>query len=367
MYAFVMKPGWWIEFSDFVQMPTWIIFCGQAGMILVSGPFRACANYKLWVSQQFCTFLEPIRDGGVDDIPVDTPPTSFTLSTAVRTNAGAYRFSQEFQSIDKENGIDKLKPEWFLGFVVLPASALWLISAPHWQLVSVVVLLPMYLKDHLVRSLDMPFEVALAASRFRAKNVISKLKDQAAIQHEPNTPLFWHAIAVAHQKFDEDLSHLWEVACFPIAIVAAEGWGASFALALMGLDTPHDVASIVLFTVATSIALFVVLLLKPMADTTALCQNLGLGEYSIRKAASQYVGMMMSSDATAEYLKFTAHLDRTPTGVSVPVIGQVSYAFLASKAVLIATVIPTALTFARVNLPHALDLNNGTIFVNESY
>merc|ERR1712008_366132 len=95
------------------------------------------------------------------------------------------------------------------------------------------------------------------------------------------------------------------------------------------------------FSAATAVAVMTLGLVTPVADITDQCQAY-VGK-SIRTAAEDFYELDMELDTQLAFVSFVQYLDRTPTGVRIPGIGQVDYAFLGAKLSIMGTVLPLAL------------------------
>eukprot|EP00928_Gymnodinium_smaydae_P041829 TRINITY_DN28263_c0_g1_i1.p1 TRINITY_DN28263_c0_g1~~TRINITY_DN28263_c0_g1_i1.p1 ORF type:complete len:414 (-),score=49.38 TRINITY_DN28263_c0_g1_i1:322-1539(-) len=192
-----------------------------------------------------------------------------------------------------------------------------------------------------------------------AKNEISFFRK--ALPNEEVKPTRWHKLIENHHVLDLRLVNLWAAAgkvigagllagvffCIPCLVCGVHLYKSAAAeKSVMEASVKDQLLAIGFFSVVFAIAGIALIVFHPLAQVTALCQSKTLpmsGEKSLLLQASTYGSRDMELQERLEYESFMAHLDRTPIGAELPFVGPIDHAFLASKAVAVASALPLLL------------------------
>jgi len=164
----------------------------------------------------------------------------------------------------------------------------------------------------------------------------------------------WLLRIKAHQKLDDCLAALWSQAGVVIFISCVSRGIFAFSCLIGGVleFRRQEFASAAgFFTTSTILLATTLYILNPMADLTRSCTGKKNYSDSIIIKAAQHGAAEMPIETRCEYNSFMIHLDRTPVGIELPVVGTVNYAYLISWGRVLASGIPLAIT-ACVSLAH---------------
>lgn len=335
----IQQPQWYVESVRATGVPTWFVLFAIVPPSLVTGPAQIFSNWQLSKSPAFNKFMHLLKN--------------------------------EFTDVEfRDNFPDHQDYYRILGvllvlFGLIPAVVFWCHSVPHWQWLSFTFALAEGARMFLVQSSTLPLDIATRASSSHADGIIRRIMGDThnSTWHSTasfvdthtgdwDTPMYWQDLCEYHRQFNKDMLSLWKVAALPLTFSLLECVVMCADFVLAGLFATNPLISYVCFGMSSVVGLMLLYLLVPMAKATHKCQSLG-ADMSIRKAADEYVGFKMNNQTLLEYMKFTHYLDRTPTGISMPLIGQVDFALLVSKGILLATAFPAVLTFVRSHIHSA--------------
>lgn len=340
-----------------VGFPLWLPALMQLFEVVFLLPSQAKEAYSLWTSARFKSFVQT------------------SLNNEPEDKEGFQDKFVEILNTHTFNG-HSIGGMWCVAFFVVPIVGLRVIlplisdELSMFEHIMFLWIIPEAVRNRFHVSLSAPLEVAKGASKFRTQRMIWQI-EAASTEGKAATPGCWQDLCAKHIEFDEDLSDLWKFAQKALALDILSSCFYAGAFGVVAVVAHSRAGDVTCLCICTVVLLLVILNLQELAAITESCQSLSPGCNSIRKAASMYVKVKMNTDTVQQYMKFTSHLDRTPTGVRVPGIGLANYASLARMAVVVAGAVPTALTFLRNNFPRddfpfPFGAANGTSATNAS-
>lgn len=243
----------------------------------------------------------------------------------------------------------KSAPLSFVGFcvaVILPLLGFWLAKAPHYWRAVFLMFLPFAIPVIGADSAANLVGIITSLCRYRAMSFCTALEDQAK-NPEPPSWHFWRQQCKDHYEMDRQFEKVWKIVSVQLSLnlMGQTLLGIlCLGIVLVG-DSLHFIVTVCI--ICLIVAVGALLQLRPAAEVTSLCQNMGPGARSIRSTTNYFIKVDMDPRAQQEWLAFSAYLDRTPTGVEIPLVGVVSYAFIASKIGLVLTLGPPGLAIMR--------------------
>jgi len=173
------------------------------------------------------------------------------------------------------------------------------------------------------------------------------IDEYLAMLERDGTPKDWLACIKSHFRLDTRLEKLWREVSL-VLIIGAPAVGLLILSSILAGTIAweyhrylHSFGNFFMMTLIGSIALVV---LQPLAHITSLCQSCKNGERSIINKALEHGCDKMSCKSRCEYETFVLHLRRTLIGAELLLLGAVDYAFLVSKLITLASMIPVVLT-----------------------
>jgi len=340
----IQQPQWYLESLESLGIPPWFAWFANVPPSMVTGPLQIYWNWQLSMSPDFIRFMQVVKEeykDKDDKFREDFHERKSDGSACMKTSIWDYL---------------KILGSIFVLFGLLPAVVLWYLGVADWQWFSFSVTLSEGVRMFLVQSSTLPLQASTCASSCLADRLICRIlgnPDTSILIANPdgqwNTPQYWQGLCEYHREFTKDMIALWKIAAIPLALSLLECGVMCLDFVLAGLLAHDPLSSYACFGMSSMVGMMMLHLLYPMAIATKKCQSMG-ADMSIRKAADEYIAFKMDTQTLLEYTKFTDYLGRTPTGVSLPLIGQVNFAFLASKGILLATAFPAVLTFVNSQL-----------------
>lgn len=157
-------------------------------------------------------------------------------------------------------------------------------------------------------------------------------------------PGVWVSFYRSHMALDDLMDHLWKKAGVPVvALLLPWLWDAFYCLVRIAAE--DTTWKRLYYTACTGVIMVcMLLLLSGAASVTEACMSLRSGKRSIRSIASRLGRYDMPMNVRIEHTQFMQHVDRTPIGIEVPVIGLIDRTFIRSKVNLLLKFIPVCLT-----------------------
>jgi len=170
---------------------------------------------------------------------------------------------------------------------------------------------------------------------------------------------YWLKAIVAHHQMDKFLEDAWLAAWPCISLCLLNYVYIAYLALLVSLLIANDhmgdadgswkhVAGFAVF-----IAVYTLVrahqMLGPLAAVTSKCQSVRSGSHSIPNFTTRIIEEYMmnsGSGAPIELLMFQKHLERTPAGAQIPVLGTISYKFISSNAIRLGQVLPSVYAVA---------------------
>jgi len=158
---------------------------------------------------------------------------------------------------------------------------------------------------------------------------------------------FWPEMSSKISVLDDLMTHSWRAVA---KLLLMFGFGISIVVITAGLlafaafRNGRDQASCLILGFAGSACGLVLWILVPLAKVTEMCQSMQADVRSIAKCVTMFATIAWPQETRIELVLFIMHLDRLKLGVEIPLLGTVDFAFLASKASVLVTIVPLILS-----------------------
>lgn len=190
--------------------------------------------------------------------------------------------------------------------------------------------------------------VVMKLCSMRVHQVIDDL-DEVFQSRERIKAGFWPQMARQIDSLDDTMEHVWKVGAPMLLIIFLRLFLAVVVMGAFGgiaYKNQQYEASSGILCLAGVVCFGFLHILIPLAGVTAMCVSMCPGTRSIRRSAGKFAIVAMPQDVQVQYLAFIDFIDRTPMGIELPVIGTVSYAFVAGKARVLLSILPVIFTIS---------------------
>lgn len=242
----------------------------------------------------------------------------------------------------RTEGVFRLNWMWLFAYYILPTICLSFAGIKNGQWCMILIIIPESIRMKVTNACNFPFELAVQGTKYRAELESKRL--WSLKNGDCSTSEVWKGVCARYLKLDEDLKALWKAAAMAFAARCLEGASIAACLSVMGYAVSNKWVQCGLFVFGTCIGLGQLLVLKPLAETTTICR-------AMQKLASDAgVSSTMDSNTSIEYMKTVQYMHMNPIGVKLPVLGEVTYSLLRSKALPLVTALPALLGIVRLHI-----------------
>lgn len=215
----------------------------------------------------------------------------------------------------------------------------WLTFLSQWGCL-VVMALAIQLSANLVDT----FCVQLEAQTVAPHAIAPERRHAGRVEASLIAPGFYSSLYRSHLVLDNMLDDLWAKAGGPlVALTIPWLWDAFYGVVRVAMETEVWKRTYYSINVCAIGVMFVVFL-KGAESVTESCMSLRSGKRSIRSISAVLGGREMPTATRVEHIQFMQHLDRTPVGIEMPLVGLINRAFMSSKVNLILKLIPVFVT-----------------------